>query len=121
MWRGAFGTAAKCAIRVRGTHDHFRNRRDRRFWARSRGASPKMATRSSRQAGGRSGSWRWPMNSAAIAFIRSFSIYATPRRWSGRSQIFRPAFAEIDVLVNNAGLALGLEPASQEPTSKIGR
>ena len=41
----------------------------------------------------------------------SRSTSATAPWWSARSPALPAAFAQVDVLVNNAGLALGLEPA----------
>ena len=60
-----------------------------------------------------SASTRSRTNWAATKSYRSSSMFATVPPSSPRSKSFPHAFAEIDVLVNNAGLALGLEPAQK--------
>ncbi len=53
------------------------------------------------------------MNSGATKSFPSSSTSATATPSSAHSRISPAAFAQIDVLVNNAGLALGLEPAQR--------
>ena len=58
-----------------------------------------------------SGWRRWPPSSAPDRVHPPGARHHRPRRGGGGIAGLPPAFAEVDVLVNNAGMARGLEPA----------
>ena len=74
--------------------------------------SPPAATASSPPRGGPSGSRPWPSEIGPDLLLPVTLDVRDGPAWSGSPAALPAKFAEVDVLVNNAGLALGLEPAA---------